>query len=192
MDSTYSSSQSITLADLPHSRVEDIHYTLSFKEDFGGEECHYFWAIQGTDKTTGQFVLLIYEAKEDSPSDFVLSLDLVFKTTLRARVRELKYSPEWDLLAVALDSNNGNNNHLYLLMLTQVSASQFGFVLVGEGNCQRYDLSPFLVESFSFHPEVPVLLLGVYNNGVVAINVVSMDIVFVIDLRLLIQEELSQ
>lgn len=65
MDSTYETSQSETLVDLGVKQVEKIRYAISFKENFGGEEYSYFWAIQGKDPKTGQFVLMIYEVENE-------------------------------------------------------------------------------------------------------------------------------
>ena len=48
------------------------------------------------------------------------------------------------------------------------------------------------MESFSFHPQIPLLFLGASDNGVVGISVVTMEVVLVIDLKLLIQKELLQ
>ena len=63
--------------------------------------------------------------------------------------------------------------------------------LLQEGDSFRYLISPFNIQSFSLHDDMPILILGMENNGILAIHAFSFKILFAIDVASLLKVKLN-
>ena len=125
---------------------------------------HDFWAIQGTNSTNGQLVLVVFEVFE-TPSNIDLSLVTlcpIMVSTVMPLVKEMKYSTRWGILAFSTLSPNSIENDLVVFSVGWNSTIHRPYLsLLGAGSAFLYQISPFLVQTFSFHEEIPLLLMGI-------------------------------
>ena len=139
-------------------------YALWFQDKFGGDSHHDYWVIQATNSTTGQLVLTIMEVfEQDSTVDLgIVSLNPIYATNTVAPIHEMKYSQEWNILAystVAQQSPLSNSFFVYSLSW-EPSLLQTVVFELGVADSSKYQISPFLVQSFSFHQVMPLVFLG--------------------------------
>ena len=181
----WSSTYSALLVDLGDYFLENIVYALWVQEKFGGELEHDFWVVQASNSTNGQLVLVVFEVFEMSSNIDLNLLDLspIIVTNLVAPVQEMKYSPQWNLLAYSTTPSTGIENLVEVYELKWDASRHSPYVLkMGQGSSFVYQVSPFLVQSFEFHTQMPILILGIKDNGLLAVHVFTLQIVFAVDI----------
>ena len=109
-------------------------------------------------------MLVVFEVFE-TPSNIDLSLVTlcpIMVSNVMPLVKEMKYSTRWGILAFSTLSPNSIENDLVVFSVGWNSTIHRPYLsLLGAGSAFLYQISPFLVQTFSFHEEIPLLLMGI-------------------------------
>ncbi len=99
----------------------------------------------------------------------------------------MKYSQDWDVLAFTTVPVSSGNNELFLLQWESLSISP-----LGKASYFNFAISPFFIESFSFGPSAPLLLMGMKEKGLLGLHLFSLEVLLVVDVSLLVKMSLRE